>query len=108
MKSLHSLALALLCLLAFGAKAADRHVPTEDEMSAYLFVFFSDPTHGLFMATSDDGYTFTALNDGKPIIAGDTIAEQKGVRDPHISRTRWRILSSHDRPAHICKAARIA
>ena len=27
MKSLHSLALALLCLLAFGAKAADRHVP---------------------------------------------------------------------------------
>ena len=42
MKSLHSLALALLCLLAFGVKAADRHVPTEDEMSAYLFVFFSD------------------------------------------------------------------
>lgn len=62
MKSLHSLALALLCLLAFGAKAADRHAPTEDEMSAYLFVFFSDPTHGLFMATSDDGYTFTVLN----------------------------------------------
>ena len=86
MKSLHSLALALLCLLAFGAKAADRHAPTEDEMSAYLFVFFSDPTHGLFMATSDDGYTFTVLNDGKPIIAGDKIAEQKGVRDPHISR----------------------
>ena len=38
------------------------------------------------MAVSDDGYTFTALNDGKPVIAGDTIALQKGIRDPHIFR----------------------
>lgn len=59
---------------------------SEKEMGAYLFVFFSDPTHSLFMATSHDGYTFTAVNNGHPIIAGDTIAEQRGVRDPHISR----------------------
>lgn len=38
------------------------------------------------MATSHDGYTFTAVNDGQPVIAGDTIAEQRGVRDPHIYR----------------------
>lgn len=38
------------------------------------------------MAVSDDGYTFTALNDGKPVIAGDTIALQKGTSDPHIFR----------------------
>lgn len=53
---------------------------------AYLMVFFTDPTHDLFMATSDDGYSFTAVNDGHPVIAGDTIAEQQGIRDPHISR----------------------
>ncbi len=61
--------------------------PARDkDMSAYLMVFFTDPTHDLFMATSPDGYTFTAVNDNKPVIAGDSIAEQKGIRDPHITR----------------------
>jgi len=61
-------------------------IPTEKDMGAYVFVFFTDPTHSLFMATSRDGYTFTAVNDGRPIIAGDTIATQRGIRDPHIYR----------------------
>lgn len=60
--------------------------PTEKDMSAYLMVFHKDETHSLHMALSPDGYNFTALNDGKPIIAGDTIASQKGIRDPHIYR----------------------
>lgn len=61
-------------------------VPTEKDMAAYLLVYFTDPTHSLFMALSTDGYTFTDVNLGKPIIAGDTIASQKGIRDPHITR----------------------
>lgn len=61
-------------------------VPREKDMSAYLMVFHKDDTHSLHMAISHDGYTFTALNDGKPVIAGDTIADQKGIRDPHIYR----------------------
>ncbi|MFT3738081.1 MAG: family 43 glycosylhydrolase [Breznakibacter sp.] len=61
-------------------------VPAEKDMSAYLMVFHKDDTHGLHMALSADGYTFTALNDGRPVIAGDTIASQKGIRDPHICR----------------------
>lgn len=61
-------------------------VPTEDDMSAYLMVFHKDDTHSLHMALSADGYSFTALNDGNPVIAGDTIADQKGIRDPHIYR----------------------
>lgn len=61
-------------------------IPDEKDMGAYLFVFFNDPTHSLFMATSHDGYTFTVINDGNPVIAGDTIASQKGIRDPHIYR----------------------
>ena len=63
-----------------------KKVPTEKDMGAYLFTYFSDPTHSLFMAISRDGYTFTAVNDGQPILAGDTIAGQKGIRDPHICR----------------------
>ncbi len=60
--------------------------PREKDMAAYLMVFHRDEDHGLHAAISRDGYTFTALNDGKPIIAGDTIADQKGIRDPHIYR----------------------
>ncbi len=60
--------------------------PTEKEMEAYLFTFFDDPTHSLFMAISRDGYSFTAVNEGQPILAGDSIADQKGIRDPHIYR----------------------
>ena len=38
------------------------------------------------MAISYDGYTFTAVNEGKPVIGGDSIAAQHGIRDPHICR----------------------
>lgn len=59
---------------------------SEKDMSAYLMVYFKDATHSLYMALSPDGYTFTDINNGNPIIAGDTIALQKGIRDPHIFR----------------------
>lgn len=61
-------------------------IPQEKDMGAYLMVFHRDDTHGLHMAVSRDGYSFTALNDAKPIFAGDTIADQHGIRDPHIYR----------------------
>lgn len=61
-------------------------VPQEKDMGAYLMLFHKDETHGLHMALSPDGYNFTALNNGKPVMAGDTIAQQKGIRDPHIFR----------------------
>lgn len=59
---------------------------SEKDMGAYLLVYFSDDTHSLYMATSRDGYTFTAVNNSRPIAAGDTLASQKGIRDPHIYR----------------------
>lgn len=61
-------------------------VPAEDELGAYLLVFHRDETHGLHMALSRDGYSFTALNNGDPIMSGDTISRQCGIRDPHIYR----------------------
>ena len=85
-------ALRIALVSAVKAKAGFKNfvyrnaVPTEDDMSAYLMVFHKDDTHSLHMALSADGYSFTALNDGNPVIAGDTIADQKGIRDPHIYR----------------------
>ncbi len=66
--------------------AKPKRALTERDMGAYLFTYFSDPTHSLFMAISYDGYNFKPVNNGEPIISGDSIAEQHGIRDPHIYR----------------------
>lgn len=81
--------LFLLLTLALAAPvlANAKKLPTEKDMYAYLFTYFNDPTHSLFMALSYDGYTFTALNGSDPIISGDSIAAQRGIRDPHIYRS---------------------
>ena len=62
--------------------------PMMDEAGkgAYLLTYFSDDTHSLHLALSLDGYSFTSVNDGTPIIDGKAIASQKGIRDPHITR----------------------
>ena len=58
----------------------------EKDMAGYLFVYFKDQTQSAYLAISRDGYTFTDINGGKPVFQGAELAEQKGVRDPHITR----------------------
>ena len=58
----------------------------EKDLSGYLLVYFKDQTQSAYMAISADGYTFTDINNGEPIFMGSELAEQKGVRDPHIAR----------------------
>ena len=77
---------ALLFLLAGCTSSGKQNFPQEKDLKAYLLVYFKDSNHSLHMAISSDGYSFTDINNGKPVIAGDTIALQKGVRDPHIMR----------------------
>lgn len=71
----------MLCMAAYPALAEETG---KDDNNAYLFVFHQDPTSSLYMATSIDGYTFTALNNAQPVMSGDTLATQHGIRDPHI------------------------
>lgn len=80
------IALFTLCALSTSAQTKKHKAPKEKDMKAYLMVYFNDPTHSLFMALSPDGYTFTSLNESEPIMRGDTISLQKGIRDPHIFR----------------------
>ena len=61
--------LPLLCMLAMPVPAK-RKVLQEKDMSAYLLVYFNDPTHSIFFATSHDGYAFTAVNNAQPVIDG--------------------------------------
>src|SRR6202000_1783898 len=61
-------------------------VPAEKDLAAYLLVYFLDKDHSLHFALSADGYSFTDVNHRQPIMKGEDIAEQKGIRDPHIVR----------------------
>ena len=58
----------------------------EKDFAGYLLVYFKDQTQSAYFAISLDGYTFTDVNDGQPVFKGEELAEQKGVRDPHITR----------------------
>jgi hypothetical protein len=62
---------AIFSIIVFGLMcsrvAAQGAVsPKESDMSAYLLVYFTDPTHGLYFALSPDGYEFTDVNGGNP------------------------------------------
>ena len=59
------------------------------KMSKYLFAYFTGNApeqEQICYAVSNDGFNYTPLNSGKPIIASDSIALAHGVRDPHILR----------------------
>jgi hypothetical protein len=82
----------VFCLTAIAAAfiaagpCAHAGVPVEKDLAAYLFVYFKDDDHSLHFALSSDGYSFTDVNGGKAVMKGEDLAEQKGIRDPHIIR----------------------
>jgi hypothetical protein len=76
--------IAALVLLLGGLVHAD--LPVDKDMAAYLLVYFKDADHSIHFALSSDGYRFTDVNGGRPVIDGREIAEQKGIRDPHLAR----------------------
>lgn len=78
-KGVATIALALLMVSGATAK----------KMTNYLFAYFTgnDPKQEqICFAVSNDGFNYTPLNGGKPIIGSDSIAMTQGVRDPHILR----------------------
>lgn len=85
-KIVNAWVLAMLLLGVAGVSEAKKKVPTEKQMGAYLMTYFKDATHSLYMAVSYDGYSFKDVNNGNPVLSGDTLAEQRGIRDPHICR----------------------
>lgn len=93
MKHLFLTAVLSACLIpSFGQKkqkAAVEEPKDPNEMVAYLFTYFNSnrpQDEQICYALSDDGYNFTPLNHGLPVISSDTIALTQCVRDPHILR----------------------
>jgi len=59
------------------------------EFVAFLFTYFTGNApdqEQICYALSDDGYNYTLLNQGFPVIKSDSIAFTQCVRDPHILR----------------------
>ncbi len=67
-------------------KPNNAHRLAEKDFGGYVMVYFKDETHSGYFAISRDGHTFADVNGGQPVLDGKLLAEQKGVRDPHIAR----------------------
>jgi len=60
-----------------------------NEKVSFLFTYFTGNApeeEQICYALSDDGYNYTLLNQGRPVIKSDSIAYTQCVRDPHILR----------------------
>ena len=78
----------LITLCATVMAAVCTAQPNEKKV-AYLFTYFTGNApdkEQICYALSDDGYNYTPLNGGNPVISSDTIAYTQCVRDPHILR----------------------
>ncbi|MBO4828303.1 MAG: glycoside hydrolase family 43 protein [Fibrobacter sp.] len=55
--------------------------------SNYLFAYFpANDNENIYYALSNDGYNFTPMNNGKRVVAADSVSIKKGLRDPHVLR----------------------
>jgi len=73
-------------LVATLEKPATARRLAEKDFAGYLLVYFKDQTQSAYFAISRDGYTFVGVNGDQPVLHGSDLAEQKGVRDPHLTR----------------------
>ena len=81
--------LAALLLTQAAVATTPTIPPAGDEMVCYLFTYFTGNAPNeeqVCYALSDDGYNFTPLNNGEPVILSDSIALTGCTRDPHILR----------------------
>lgn len=84
MRKAKMLMMVWLCSICMTMQS--RMLSDGNDDSGYVMVYHKDSDHGFYMAYSYDGYKWTSVNGDSPVMAGDTIAEQKGIRDPYIFR----------------------
>ena len=72
-----------------GKAYSFRFTAYDTNFTSYLFAYFNGNAQWqeqICFALSEDGFNYTPLNNGKPIINSEDIALKKAVRDPHILR----------------------
>jgi hypothetical protein len=81
----HWLVALLLCFATITAAAPLPGGAQHDHHEALLFSYFGDQAAGLLLAYSRDGLTWTALNQGEPLLA-PRVGKDKLMRDPCIAQ----------------------
>ena len=79
----------ILTTVLASALSAPMQAQNNEPKVAYLFTYFTGNAPNeeqICYAISEDGYNYTPLNHGNPIIKSDSIALTGCVRDPHILR----------------------
>ena len=76
-----------------GLRSKTQDVPLKvsihgyEPYSNYLFAYFpANNNENIYYALSNDGYNFTAMNNGNRVVAADSVSVKKGLRDPHVLR----------------------
>lgn len=80
--------LIIFAVLSF-INASAKNYSDDKDFAGYLFTYFTGnhiSKEAIHFAISKDGYTYTALNNNKPVIDSKIISSTGGVRDPHILR----------------------
>lgn len=78
-----------VALMVGTAALTSAQAKSTSKYTSYLFTYFTGNAPAqeqIRYALSDDGWTWNPLNNGNPVIASDSIALKKAVRDPHILR----------------------
>lgn len=78
-----------LVMLAASVLPTAAQARKKQKYTSYLFAFFSNNTpegEQIRFAISDDGFNYKSLNDGRPVVASDSISLKHSIRDPHIMR----------------------
>ncbi|MBQ7571598.1 MAG: glycoside hydrolase family 43 protein [Bacteroidaceae bacterium] len=77
--------LGLLLLLTSGAVAQDKAFEETEAEQAYIFTYFDTKKEaaGLCIAYSYDGYTWTAINDNRPVMH-PMVGRDRLLRDPSL------------------------
>ncbi len=76
-------------LLIFILNSCSKSQSYKNELSAYLFTYFTGNGPGeeaIRFAVSLDGFNYRALNNNEPVLDSKKISNSGGVRDPHILR----------------------
>lgn len=83
-----AVAINLIFSVVLSAFSQQKEVQEKDYV-AYLFTYFTGnhiSEEAVCYAVSMDGYSYWALNGGKPVLDSKVISSTGGVRDPHILR----------------------
>lgn len=79
----------ILSLIIVATLGMAIQTEAKPKMTNYLFAYFTGNApeeEQIHFAVSEDGFNYTPLNGGRPVVGSDSIALTKAVRDPHILR----------------------